>query len=89
MAVPDTLAHKLKLFEQGGKIFRDDNELFSEPSWTAVLVGQGLIPESYHPFADTLRQAEVVQMLARVKGKFSHSVQQQPMHSEYLSGMLG
>ena len=48
-----------------------------------------MMPESYHPFADTLRHAEVVQMLARVKGKFSQSVQQQPTHSEYLSGILG
>ncbi|MBT8099611.1 MAG: tryptophan 7-halogenase, partial [Gammaproteobacteria bacterium] len=39
MEVPDTLAHKLRLFKAGGKIFRDNNELFSQPSWVAVLIG--------------------------------------------------
>ena len=68
MEVPDSLTHKLKLFKPRGKIFRDDNELFSEPSWTAVLIGQGLLPMSHHRFADTMRDAEVVQMLARIKG---------------------
>lgn len=87
MDVPDTLAHKLELFRQGGKIFRDNNELFSEPSWTAVLIGQGLIPDSYHPFADTIRQPEVDQMLARVRGKISNSVDRQPMHWDYISAL--
>ncbi len=87
MEIPDTLAHKLELFSQGGKIFRDNNELFSEPSWTAVLIGQGMIPESHHPFADTIRQAEVEQMLARVRGNISRSVDQQPMHWDYISAL--
>jgi tryptophan halogenase len=85
MQVPDSLAHKLELFRRGGKIFRDDNELFSEPSWTAVLVGQGMVPEAYHPFADTMRDAEVVQLLARVKGHITRLVGAQPAHAEYLS----
>jgi tryptophan halogenase len=89
MDVPETLAHKLELFRHGGKIFRDDNELFSEPSWTAVLVGQGLVPEEYHPFADTMRDAEVVQMLARVKGNIARLVGAQPMHAEYLAQHCG
>ena len=87
--VPETLAHKLELFRRGGKIFRDDNELFSEPSWTAVLVGQGLVPEEYHPFADTMRDAEVVQMLARVKGNIARLVGAQPPHAEYLAQHCG
>jgi tryptophan halogenase len=89
MEVPDTLAHKLELFRSSGKIFRDDNELFSEPSWTAVLVGQGMVPESYHPFADTIRDAEVVQMLARVRGRITQSVNRQPVHSDFIQKHCG
>ena len=84
--MPETLAHKLELFRSSGKIFRDDNELFSEPSWTAVLVGQGLVPEAYHPFADTMRDAEIVQMLARIRGRISQSVNRQPMHADFIAG---
>ncbi|MEJ2401186.1 MAG: tryptophan 7-halogenase [Xanthomonadales bacterium] len=85
MDVPDSLAHKLELFARGGKIFRDDNELFSEPSWTAVLVGQGMVPQRWHPFADTIRDAEVVQMLARIKGRIANHVDRQPSHQEYIA----
>jgi tryptophan halogenase len=84
MDVPETLAHKLELFRQTGKIFRDDNELFSEPSWTAVLVGQGLLPESHHPFADTISDAELVQMIARVRGRIAHLVGRQPSHPDFI-----
>jgi len=85
MEIPDSLAHKLELFRRSGKIFRDDNELFSEPSWTAVLIGQGLLPMSHHRFADTMRDAEVVQMLARVKGQIANTVNRQSMHPDYIA----
>lgn len=85
MDIPDSLAHKLELFRRSGKIFRDNNELFSEPSWTAVLVGQGLVPESYHPFADTLSGGELAQMMARVRGRIAQQVGLQPPHPEYVA----
>ncbi len=88
MEIPDSLAHKLSLFEGSGKIFRDDNELFSEPSWTAVLVGQGLIPQSYHPFVDTMDDAELERMMRRVHGTIGQLVNRQPLHLEYIQGVL-
>ena len=43
------------LFRSSGKIFRNDNELFSELSRIPVLVGQGIVPPAHHPFADQPR----------------------------------
>jgi hypothetical protein len=34
--MPATLEHEMELVRSSGKIFRDDNELFSEPPWLAV-----------------------------------------------------
>jgi tryptophan halogenase len=84
MQVPETLAHKLSLFGSGGKIFRDDNELFSEPSWIAVMVGQGLVPRSYHPFADGMGDDELKGLMSRVRAGIAQLVARQPMHRDYI-----
>jgi len=86
MQVPDTLRHKLALFGSSGKVFRDDNELFSEPSWIAVMVGQGLVPQSYHPFVDNLDQAELKALMARVRGAIGQLAARQPLHRDYIAG---
>lgn len=65
--VPATPEHKMELFRSSGKIFRDDNELFSEPSWIAVMVGQGIVPPAHHPFADQPSEAELQALMARVR----------------------
>ncbi|MBT8086195.1 MAG: tryptophan 7-halogenase [Woeseia sp.] len=84
MTIPETLAHKLSLFGSGGKIFRDNNELFTEPSWVAVLVGQGLEPASYHPFVNNMSDKELRDHIARVRMSLSQLVNQQPSHHEFI-----
>ena len=84
MEVPETLAHKLRLFKSGGKIFRDNNELFSEPSWVAVLIGQGLVPEGYHPYVDNMSDKEVQDLMVSVKAGIAKLVALQPAHHEYI-----
>jgi tryptophan halogenase len=88
MQVPATLTHKLQLFASSGKIFRDDNELFSEPSWTAVMVGQGIVPATYHPFVDNLGDDELRNLMARVRAGIAQLVARQPLHGDYLGRQL-
>ena len=45
----------MELFRSSGKIFHDDNELFSELSWIPVMVGQGIVPPAHYPFGDQPR----------------------------------
>lgn len=85
MQVPDTLRHKLALFGSSGKIFRDDNELFSEPSWIAVMVGQGLVPRAYHAFVDNLGEADLQALMTRVRGSIGQLVARQPVHRDYIA----
>ena len=88
MNVPESLVHKLALFGAGGKIFRDNNELFSEPSWTAVMVGQGLEPARYHPFADTLSAGELERLMTRVRAVIAELVGRQPAHNAFLAHLM-
>jgi len=84
MEVPDTLAHKLRLARSNGRIFRDNNELFSEPSWAAVMFGQGIEPKGYHPFVDNLGAKELQDLLMGVKKSIAKLVSMQPLHHEYI-----
>ncbi len=88
MEVPGSLAHKLRLFEAGGKIFRDNNELFSETSWVAVMLGQGLIPKTYHRFVDNLSDEQLDKFMSSVTAAISKLVRQQPRHSEFIEQFL-
>lgn len=54
MPIPDTLARKIDLFRASGRLFRYDGELFSEASWIAVLLGQGVMPQAYEPLAEAV-----------------------------------
>jgi tryptophan 7-halogenase len=59
MAVPDSLAAKLALFAANGRISRLSEELFAEVGWLQVMVGQGLVPQGYHPLADQPAEGEL------------------------------
>ena len=87
MTVPDSLAHKLELARSNGRIFRDNNELFSEPSWAAVLYGQGLASKGYHPFVDNMSDAELQGLMTRVRGWIAEQVGRQPTHAAYLANL--
>jgi len=75
MSVPDSLSHRIELFSRNGAIFREYGELFSEVSWTAVLVGQGVVPRDYHPVVDTLDEEKLKSLLARVRADIAGAVQ--------------
>jgi tryptophan halogenase len=44
MDVPTTLSGKIGLIADKGRIFGMQGELFTEESWLAVMLGQGIIP---------------------------------------------
>lgn len=52
MQLPDSLAGKLELWRESGRIEKYGEGLFLEPSWVAVYLGQGMMPERYDPRAD-------------------------------------
>ncbi len=60
IAPPEGLAEKIAMFRSSGRVFREHNELFTETSWEAVLVGQGISAGGYHPAADLLPDDETL-----------------------------
>ncbi|WP_371395374.1 tryptophan halogenase family protein [Fretibacter rubidus] len=45
MAIPDSLQYKIDHFRDSGRVVSSERELFKNPSWIAVYIGQGIIPK--------------------------------------------
>jgi tryptophan halogenase len=79
MALPETLNRKIALFREKGRIFRYDDELFAIPSWVAVMLGQGIMPDGYDPVVDALDTDKVAGALRQMRGQWATMAQQMPM----------
>jgi tryptophan halogenase len=84
MAVPETLAHKINLFKANGRAFRENNELFAERSWAAVMLGQGIEPDGFHPFVNNLSDEELNDFMNQIKASIAKIVGESPSHEEFL-----
>jgi tryptophan halogenase len=81
---PGGLAYKLDMFRRNGRIFREHNELFTETSWLAVMVGQGIEAKAYHPAADILADEETLSRLAHIREVIAQTASLMPMQRDYL-----
>ncbi|SFJ37912.1 tryptophan halogenase family protein [Caulobacter sp. UNC279MFTsu5.1] len=50
--IPDSLRHKLEVWNASGQIALGDAESYMEPSWLAILLGNGVVPARYNVLAD-------------------------------------
>ena len=84
MDVPEHLAHKIALFESNARAVRDNNEMFRERSWAAVMLGQGIEPRGYHPFVDNLSDVQLSGLMGEVKSNVARIVAGSPSHQAFL-----
>ncbi|WP_371395931.1 tryptophan halogenase family protein [Fretibacter rubidus] len=85
LPVSDKLAQKMDVFKSTGRVFREDNELFNETSWLAVMHGQKLEPKSYHPVVHVLSDAEIKQRLEEIRATVINSEKVMPRHIDYIN----
>jgi tryptophan 7-halogenase len=88
MAIPDTLAWKIDQFRAGGRLVSGQIELFLNPSWLAVLVGQGVEPQTWDPLAD-LRGVDGARQLAGLRKVAAEAAAAAPGHAAWLDAALG
>jgi tryptophan halogenase len=84
MEIPPSLAHRISLFRETARVFRAPNELFGENSWIQVMLGQGMYPETHHPAADLMGDAELSGFLNDIKMNVDKTVSQLPAHQVYV-----
>ncbi len=85
MSIPDSLQHRLELFRQSGRIFKPQDDLFAENSWIQVMMGQGIVPEQYHPIVDMMSDAELEAFLGGHRDRARQLVSRLPPHGEFVA----
>jgi tryptophan halogenase len=85
MEIPETLKHKIALFREAGRIFRYEEELFTRPSWVAVMLGQHIVPHSYDPIVATLPRDEVTESIESMRAAMEGAAARMPTHEEFLA----
>ena len=85
MEVPDTLMRRIEVYRSSGRVFRDGNELFAEPSWLQVLQGQRIEPRAHHPLAALTPDAEAEAFLANIRATIAKCVAVMPAHADFIA----
>jgi tryptophan halogenase len=85
MAIPETLQHKIDLYQREGRIVREGAELFAEVGWLQVMHGQGLRARSYHPLANLPAEADVAGYLESVRSVMARCADLMPTHEEFIA----
>ena len=84
MPIPQSLKQKIELFKHTGKLFREQDELFSEVAWHQVLMGQGVIPSSYHPLANMISDEQLTEFLNNLKVIINSGLDKLSSHKTFL-----
>jgi tryptophan halogenase len=85
MAVPDTLAEKMALWREAGRIEKYSDGLFYDASWIAVYIGQGVMPERHDARTQLPDPAQVSRAMNALREAIVAEVGAMPGHREFLT----
>ncbi|MGL6044056.1 MAG: tryptophan halogenase family protein [Sandaracinobacteroides sp.] len=85
-AVPDNLANRIAQFRSHGRMVSDGYELFQNPSWLAVHVGQGNLAERPDPLADHRSFVPYAARLGQLRAAIAQVVAEAPSHAAFIAG---
>jgi tryptophan 7-halogenase len=85
MKVPASLQEKLDLFRHSGRVQQYSHGLFLEPSWIAVMIGQGVTPKHWDQRADNAPTASIQGTLKSLREHLGQLVRAMPTHGAYLA----
>ncbi|WP_425999811.1 tryptophan halogenase family protein [Caulobacter sp. DWR1-3-2b1] len=86
MQIPDSLAHKISLFESRAWAPEYEQGLFSRDSWLSVLFGQNLTPRAYDRLADGLGLEELETRMRDLKARIDANVGAMSSHAAFVAG---
>lgn len=84
MSIPDSLQHKIELFKAGGRVFRDEGELFAKPSWVAVMLGQNIYPNEPDPILHGIPITDINRSLQSMSQAMQNAVSGLPNHANFV-----
>jgi len=84
MRIPDTLAAKLDMFRHSGRIVPPPDDLFTGHNWLAVMLGQGIEPESYDALVDRVPASALIHNMRLLKEAVAKTAGSLPNHQDYI-----
>jgi tryptophan halogenase len=85
MEIPDSLQYKIDHFRSYGLLVSDERELFNNPSWIAVYLGQGIVPQRAPAIANLRDSVPVSDRLAAIRSAMQEAVAEMPEHAEFIA----
>ena len=85
MSIPDALREYIRLFSDAGRFFRNGSELFAVTSWVQVMLGQGIMPRSFHPAVDWVSDADLRSFVEATEKVIAKCVSVMPRHEEFIA----
>jgi tryptophan halogenase len=89
MELPATLAEKIALFRESGLFIREEDELFLDDSWGQVMIGQGIMPETWSPLADNVPGEDIGPFLESLANSYRVKASTLPTHREFVAATVG
>jgi tryptophan 7-halogenase len=84
MEIPERLAEKMRVFRNNGRCFRENEELFNDTSWFAVMIGQLMKPGNFDPVAQLLSEDETRTRLEQIASAVAASADYMPTHNDFI-----
>ena len=84
LSIPETLQYKIDHFRRYGRLVSTGIELFQNPSWLAVFIGQFVDPEHYDPLVDQRARVDASGRLAGLHRVMQEAAEVMPTHQAYI-----
>jgi tryptophan halogenase len=85
MKIPDTLAEQIDLFRETGRVTIRDRDGFGLPSFVSMLMGLGVEPKRYDPFADEVDIRQLHGHFAGLRDLIAQAAAKMPDHAAFLA----
>jgi tryptophan 7-halogenase len=84
MQIPEVLQDKIDLFRNKGRVLQNAEDLFTEHSWIAVMLGQGITPPGYDPLVDSLPLENLRKFVRHAKDVTAKTAAAMPTHQAFI-----